>query len=859
MEVITAQRETRQDPHAHLVRFYDRDDELLDEVTEFLDAALRADGVAIAIATGPHRSELRRRLSGFGVVHAGSGPWSVGQVVLLDAEQTLSQFMVGDQPDAARFKATIGPILEQAPPGKPLHAFGEMVAVLCQRGNYAGALALEALWNELLRVHSFSLFCGYPWSLFGSTAHGQAFQHVCRAHTRIVEAIDAGQGHSTAQLQQQLRALQGEVELRERSIQTLRTRERELVEFLENAVEGIHKVKADGTILYANRAELVMLGYSWDEYVGRHIADFHVDKALIRNILDRLASGQVLNDEPALLRCKDGSHKPVLICSNGCFENGEFRYTRCFTRDASDRMAREKALQQRNSVVMQAPIGAVLLSGEELRFELANDAYCRMVGRSDIAGKTFRDVFPKLADSEAERLLLQSMRSGQPASRSDYRIRVDHGGAAQERFLQFNVQPVAGAADLTPMLMIVAVDVSDHVRARQELERSGAERERLLESVREANRAKDDFLAMLGHELRNPLASIVNALQLMRLRGGSDTSREQGIIQRQVDHLVRMIDDLLDVSRITRRNVVLKREVVDLSQVIANAVEQVSVLIEQRQHRLHLDVERGLYCDCDPARIAQVVANLLANAVRYTPAGGEIALTSALDLQADQIVVRVKDNGCGMSPEVLPHVYELFFQGPREIDRAQGGLGIGLAVVRSLVQAHGGSIEAFSEGAGQGSEFIVRLPAAGRRDDAPASACAGRSDRAPVAKHVVLVDDNRDAVDTMGDLLRARGHAVDVFHDPVDALRSIVDKPPDIAVLDIGLPGMNGHDLGTKIRAACGAACRLIALTGYGQVSDSERSRAAGFDAHLIKPVEIDQLVRLIEAPENAAAADVAC
>lgn len=853
MEVLAAQRETRPEPHAHLVRFYDCDDELLDEVTEFLDAALRADGVAIAIATAPHCAELRRRLSGFGVVHPGSGPWSIGQVVLLDAEQTLSMFMAEDQPDAARFEATIGPILEQAPPGKPLHAFGEMVAVLCKRGNYAGALALEALWNELLRTYSFSLFCGYPWSLFGSKTHAQAFQHVCSAHTRVVEAIDADPGHTTAQLRQQLLALQSEVEHRERSIRTLRTRERELVEFLENAVEGIHKVGADGTILYANRAELSMLGYTWDEYVGRHIADFHVDKALIGNILDRLGSGQILNDEPALLRCKDGSHKAVLICSNGCFENGEFRYTRCFTRDASDRMAREKALQQRNSVVMQAPIGAVLLSGEELRFELADDAYCRMVGCSDIAGKTFREVFPKLAGGEAERLLLQSMRSGQAASRSDYRIRVDREDGAEDRFLQFNVQPVTGAADLTPMLMIVAVDVTDHVRARQALERSGAERERLLESVREANRAKDEFLAMLGHELRNPLASIVNALQLMRLRGGTDTSREQGIIQRQVDHLVRMIDDLLDVSRITRGNVVLKREVVDLSQVLANAVEQVSVLIEQRQHRLHLDIERGLYCDCDPVRIAQVVANLLANAARYTPEGGEITLTSGLDAQAGRIVVRVSDNGCGMPPEVLPNVYELFFQGPREIDRAQGGLGIGLAVVRSLVQAHGGSIEAFSAGVGQGSEFVVRLPAARGHDDAQAPARAGWSDRAPVARHVVLVDDNKDAVDTMAELLRARGHAVDVFHDPVEALRSIVDKPPHVAVLDIGLPGMSGHDLGAEIRAACGAACRLIALTGYGQESDSEKSRAAGFDAHLIKPVEVNRLVRFIEAEEDSA------
>ncbi|HUR89144.1 MAG TPA: ATP-binding protein [Ramlibacter sp.] len=695
------------DTSDHSVRFYDEDDELLQEVTDFLDNALRAGGLAVAIATTSHHTELRRRLSGFGDNGRKASSRYGGKLVLLDADHMLQQFMVGKRPDPGRFDSAIGPLLRQGPAGKPLHAFGEMVALLCQRDNYEGALQLEGLWNELLGRHSFSLFCAYPWKLFASNDQAGAFRHVCQAHRRVSEGKVREVPMSVTELRREVRALKAELEQRKVSEHTLRRREKELVEFLDNAVEGIHKVAADGTILYANRAELDLLGYEWDEYVGRNIADFYVDQAHICDILRRLKGGAELHDEPALLRCKDGSHKYVLVCSNACFEGGEFRYTRCFTRDASERLARDKALA----------------------------------------------------------------------------------------------------------------------------------------SAREANRVKDEFLAMLGHELRNPLSPIVTALRLMQMRGDSATVKEQTIIQRQVQHLVRLVDDLLDVSRIARGNIELKRQPTDLGVVLANAVEQASVLIEQRNHRLELDVAADLQCECDPVRIGQVVANLLTNAARYTPSGGDIALRARCDDHGN-VVVSVRDNGCGIAPDILPKIFELFFQGPRGVDRAEGGLGIGLALVKSLVQLHGGSVEAHSAGLGRGSEFTVRFPVApGASDGQPAQAAL----RVATAggKRILVVDDNVDGAETMSEFLEAAGHTVSVFHDPASALAALARVQPEFALLDIGLPVMDGYELAAKVREACGDGCKLIALTGYGQDSDKARASAAGFDMHLVKPVGLAEVLEI--------------
>jgi signal transduction histidine kinase/CheY-like chemotaxis protein len=364
-----------------------------------------------------------------------------------------------------------------------------------------------------------------------------------------------------------------------------------------------------------------------------------------------------------------------------------------------------------------------------------------------------------------------------------------------------------------------------------------------------ASRAKDEFLAMLGHELRNPLSPIVTALELLELRGQAP-SRELVIIGRQVQHMVRLIDDLLDVSRITRGKVHLEKQAVEIAAVVARALEMASPLLEQHQHRLAVDVPAtGLEVYGDPDRLAQVAANLLTNAAKYTPPGGNIRVRGYVE--NNEIVLSVSDNGQGLSAELLPRVFNLFVQGPRTADRREGGLGVGLTLVRSLVAMHGGRVEAHSDGPGQGSTFVVRLPplaqvqAARAGTAEPVAAMPLRSGR-PV--RILVVDDNIDAADLLTELFARNGHDVVAAHDGPAALAALERFTPEVAVLDIGLPVMDGYELAARIRERLGAAApAFVAVTGYGQDTDRARSREAGFHRHYVKPINLEALLAAVQ------------
>jgi len=620
----------------------------------------------------------------------------------------------------------------------------------------------------------------------------------------------------------------------------------ELADFVENAVEGLHRVGPDGTILWANRAELQMLGYRWEEYVGRHIADFHVDAPVIDHILTTLLSGGSLYDQPARLRRKDGSVVQVLIHSNGHFEDGELRYTRCFTRDATERHQRDLALAQRDAMLTGAPVAAALLTGPEARFQLANRRYCELVDCSDLKGKTFVEAFPSLAGSGVPQAIMRVLHTGAPYDDEELALVLpDAVGVPVERFFRLSLEPLLDGDGQPEGVILVQVEVTEHVRARQALERAQREREQLVDELNAASQAKDEFLAMLGHELRNPLSPIVTALQLMRMRGDGAHGREGEIIQRQVDHLVRLVDDLLDVSRVTRGKIELKAERVALGQVIGKAVEMASMLVEQRRHQLDVEIEADLVWEGDPVRLAQVVSNLLTNAARYTEPGGRIWLSARRD--GDAIAICVRDTGIGLAPEMRDQVFELFFQGKRSIDRAEGGLGIGLALVRNIVELHGGSVEARSAGRGQGSEFVVRLPlrSVGLVAEAALPVPVAATPVAP--QRVLIVDDNADGADTLGRLLSAHGHQVEVYHDPVAALAAVERLQPTVALLDIGLPVLDGYQLAARIRALpAGRACRLVALSGYGLAADHARSAECGFERHLVKPISPEEAARVV-------------
>ena len=398
-----------------------------------------------------------------------------------------------------------------------------------------------------------------------------------------------------------------------------------------------------------------------------------------------------------------------------------------------------------------------------------------------------------------------------------------------------------------------SLDAIDAQRKVSELElRRVADSERAArDAAHAANRTKDEFLAMLGHELRNPLAPITHALELMQLRSPGP-NRERDVIARQVRHMTGLVDDLLDVSRIARGKIELARARVELAAAIDDAVELVRPVIDEHRHRLVVDVEPGLAIDGDRGRIVQIVSNLLNNAAKYTSVGGRIELTARR--RDGNAVVRCSDSGVGIPAALLPKIFEPFVQHEATIDRAMGGLGLGLAIVHTMVVLHGGTVAVDSEGEGKGASFTITLPALAA---APAAApvVAGAPRPSAASRRVLIVDDNEDAAELMGEALQLAGHTVQIAHDGARGLQMAAEFDPDCVMLDIGLPTMDGYDVARRIRDSDGDRRRtLIAITGYGQDGDVRRALEAGFDRHLVKPISLEVTLEIVaNAPQLGA------
>jgi CheY-like chemotaxis protein len=379
-----------------------------------------------------------------------------------------------------------------------------------------------------------------------------------------------------------------------------------------------------------------------------------------------------------------------------------------------------------------------------------------------------------------------------------------------------------------------------------------AEQARAEARLREDDRRKDEFLAILAHELRNPLAPICHSLHIFRLNRDQDpaAARVGEMMERQVNHLVRLVDDLLEVSRITRGKIELRRQRVQLVDVLRTAVEASRPLMDAAGHRFSLALPpEPLEVEADPVRLAQVYSNLLNNAAKYTDGGGQLWLEARAD--GNEAVVSVRDTGTGIPREMLPRVFDMFMQVDHSAGRSRGGLGIGLTLVKTIVELHGGSVEARSGGPGTGSEFVVRLPRAGAARSGEESRAPPRRSSLFAGRRLLVVDDNRDAADSLAGVLVRLGADVRTVYDGASALAQLDSSRPDIVLLDIGMPGMDGHEVARRIRQR--PACRdlrLVALTGWGQEDDVRRSREAGFDGHLIKPADIRTLEKLLLALE---------
>ena len=930
----------------------------------------------------------------------------------------------------------------------------------------------------------------------------------------------------------------GQFLVRKAAEENVRQSEEELADFFDNATVGLHWVSSTGIILRANHAELEMLGYTEQEYIGRPIAEFHADQEVIADILERLQAGQQLLEYPARLQCKDGSIKDVLIDSNVMVHEGKFVHTRCFTRDVTQRKKAEAELreaqrrfqavfnQQFQFTAILDPRGTVIEANEtcfratgfrrdqvlgrliwetpwwdglptiqerlksfvsqtiqsrqpisvDLEYTLANGsmrhatavltAVCdengsitsiifeghdvterrhhesellqseerlrlaldagRMgvwdwnIRTGDLKwsdsleplhglapgtfGGTFED-FQKLIHPDDREIVNEAIRvaveqragydiefrniranggihwiagkgkvfvsqDGQPGrmigigmdvterKRSEQtarfladasaalavlvdfdstlqkvaslavphfadwatvdlaesdgslrRVAVAHGDPAKvelghEVHRRFPPDPDApqgvcnilrtGESELithiTDELLVQStkdgellsilrelglrsyIGVPLRVRGKtlgvltfiaaesghlydstdlavaQDLASRAAiaiENAQLYRELRDADRKKDEFLATLAHELRNPLAPIRNGLQVLRLADadGETAVEARSMMERQLNQMVRLVDDLLDVSRITRNKLELRRQRVELAAVIESAVETSRPLIEQAGHAFSVCMPaESVILDADLTRLAQVFSNLLNNSAKYTEPGGNITL--AAEVEGRRVVVKVRDTGLGIPPEALPRIFEMFSQVDRNMERSQGGLGIGLTLVRRLIEMHGGSVEAHSEGSGRGTEFRVVLPLASQQS--VESKLTPKVEISTSKRRILIVDDNQDAARSLGMILKIMGNETHIAHDGLAAVSAAEQFRPEIILLDIGLPKLNGYEACRQIRAQQWASGMIIvALTGWGQEDDRRRSRDAGFDHHFVKPVEISSLQQL--------------
>jgi PAS domain S-box-containing protein len=810
------------------------------------------------------------------------------------------------------------------------------------------------------------------------------------------------------------------------ALRALRQREAELTDFLENAAGGMHWVAGDGTILWANQAELDLLGYTREEYIGHPIAEFHADSAVIEDILHRLANRDTLHNYEARLRCKDGSIRHVLISSNVLWEGERFVHTRCLTRDITQRVQAQEAQQflmeagellassldygvtlerlarltvprladwcavdvldaagaiRRVAVVHVDPakvelayelerryppdptaavgLPKVLRTGEPEFFPTIPDALLvksardeehlrlarelgllsamvvplvsrgRVLGALSLvtaeSGRLYtaddlafaQDLARRAAVAVDNALLYQAAqeeiaerRRVEQAARfqadllgiveqaviaTDLEGRITYWNRFAETLYGWTAEEVRGrsilevtpseealehAAEILARLrtgaswagefrvkrrdgtvfpawvvdapirdeqgeLVGVVGVSTDISQLKRLEASLRER---MDALQEADRRKDAFLAMIGHELRNPLAAVSNALHVIGAAppGSATFTRAREAAVRQVLHQTRIVEDLLDVSRIALGKVELRRERLDLLSVMCDIVEDQRASLEGAGLQVTVRLpDQAVPVMGDRTRLTQVLENLLENARKFTPTGGQVTVTVTADADAGQASLRVRDTGVGIDGDTLAHLFEPFTQADRSLDRSPGGLGLGLSLVKGLVELHGGRVTARSEGPGEGTEFVITLPIAA--EPAALQEAPVFSRRASRTLRILVVEDNVDAAETLRDLLELSGYAVELAHTGPAGLEKALAFRPEVILCDIGLPGINGYEVAAALRRQPETAgLHLIAVTGYGTAADQERSQEAGFNRHLTKPLDPAELQQVL-------------
>jgi PAS domain S-box-containing protein len=611
-----------------------------------------------------------------------------------------------------------------------------------------------------------------------------------------------------------------------------------LAAIVENSGDAILSKDINGIVLTWNAAAERLFGYRADEIVGRSIEMLVPEdhKGEERTILDALRAGRPSELVETTRVAKDGRRIPVSVRVSPLRDGeGEVIGASKIVRDLSDLVAARDALARERDLLgtTLSSIGDGVIATDALgRVTFLNPVAQELTGwsQAEAAGQPLQSVFRIVHETtraEVENPALRAMRDGMIVGLANHTVLLSRSG--EERAIDDSAAPIRGAGVVIGSVLVF----------RDVTERRAAER-----ALREADQRKDEFIATLAHELRNPLAPIKNSVTLLQLQGPPDEAlaTARGIIERQVDQISRLLDDLLDVNRLGRRKLELRKEHVTLDAIFVAAMETARPGIEARCHSVTIDVPKDIVLNADPVRLSQVFANLLSNAAKYMDDGGQIWVSATRE--RDDVHVVVKDTGIGIAPDSLPTLFEVYAQAPLALERAQGGVGIGLSLAKGLVELHGGTISARSDGIGKGSEFLVRLPMV-VGVVIPKGSLAQRLGRPHgVTRTILVADDLPDNADTLATLLRALGHDVHVAYDGAEAIMVADRVRPEVAVIDIGMPRVNGYDVARRIREQdWGKAMYLIAQTGWGQAEDRRRAEQAGFDRHMLKPVDCASLV----------------
>jgi PAS domain S-box-containing protein len=619
------------------------------------------------------------------------------------------------------------------------------------------------------------------------------------------------------------------------------------VQIVDQIHDGVIATDLGARVTYWSKGAERLFGYPADEAIGRHVSFLYLPEDL--ELLDREVIG------PLLAKGEHAVEKRVVR------KSGDVIFVHLALSLLRDAFGRPTGIVGYSmDVTARRRAEESLRAGEErLRLALATGRMCawdwnvvtdRVLWSDPSAGVAgggpgtaeayLRAVHPD--DRERLRSAVRRATGAGLAFQEQYRV-VSADGA--ERWMAAAGRALPDGSGKPLRLVGVAQDVSEQKRAEAEREELLAAAQQARAGAEAASHGKDEFLAMLGHELRNPLGAVRNAVMAARFSAG-ERDAALDIARRQVDQLTRLVDDLLDVERVTRGRIQLRTEWLDLASVVRSAVQTARPLLDDRGHVLVVEhVAEDLEVEADRARLEQILVNLLSNAAKYTPPGGRIEVTTAPD--GVGAVIRVCDNGVGIETPMLARVFDLFSQSPQTLDRAQGGLGIGLTIVRRLVELHRGLVEARSDGPGRGAEFVVRLPGA-RRCETTATREPPRP-RARGGMRILVVEDNIEAAQALCMMLVSVGHAVEIAYHGVAALESLERSTPTVVLLDIGLPGIDGYEVARRMRQRPGmAGAVIVAVTGYGRRDDRARAIAAGFDYHLVKPVDPEELVDLLDA-----------